>query len=157
MRLTAPPTPNPTASGYNASQARGSALFGMNVSSPGIGCVLCHTRTLHTAASPFSGMGNIDFSPFTDVALHHMGFGLADYINQGGAGFDEFRTAPLWGVGQRIFFLHDGRAGPTNGGLLTAILPHDSPSPFCSPGQRVDGFGIACVSEAPQIAHSVVP
>jgi CxxC motif-containing protein (DUF1111 family) len=22
---------------------------------------------------------------------------------------DEFRTAPLWGAGQRLFFLHDGR------------------------------------------------
>jgi hypothetical protein len=38
-----------------------------------------------------------------------MGRGLADGIAQGGAGLDEFRTAPLWGVGQRVFFLHDGR------------------------------------------------
>ncbi len=153
MRLSAPPTPNPLASGYNTSQARGSALFGVDTNSPGIGCVLCHTRTLHTANSPFTGMGNTNFSPFTDVALHHMSFGLADFVNQGGAGFDEFRTAPLWGVGQRIFFLHDGRAGPTNGGLLTAILQHDSTSPFCSPGQRFDGFGIACVSEATQVTE----
>ena len=39
-------------------------------------------------------------------------------------GPDEFRTAPLWGLGQRIFFLHDGRATPSNGGLLTAIQDH---------------------------------
>ncbi len=153
MRLSAPPTPNPPASGHNTSQARGSFLFGTDVNNPGIGCVLCHTRTLHTAASPFTGMGNTDFNPFTDVALHHMSFGLADFINQGAAGFDEFRTAPLWGVGQRIFFLHDGRAGPTNGGLLTAILQHDSTSPFCSPGQQFDPFGIACVSEATQVTE----
>ena len=38
-----------------------------------------------------------------------MGPGLADGIVQGGAQGDEFRTAPLWGLGQRIFFLHDGR------------------------------------------------
>jgi CxxC motif-containing protein (DUF1111 family) len=25
------------------------------------------------------------------------------------AGPEEFRTAPLWGLGQRVFFLHDGR------------------------------------------------
>jgi CxxC motif-containing protein (DUF1111 family) len=36
------------------------------------------------------------------------------------AGPDEFRTAPLWGVGQRIFFLHDGRTSD----LLQAILDH---------------------------------
>jgi len=34
---------------------------------------------------------------------------LADNISQGSAGPDEFRSAPLWGVGQRLFFLHDGR------------------------------------------------
>jgi len=49
-----------------------------------------------------------------------MGKGLADGITQGGAGPDEFRTAPLWGVGQRIFFLHDGRT--TN--LVEAIRDH---------------------------------
>ena len=55
-----------------------------------------------------------------------MGSGLADQIAQGGASGNEFRTAPLWGVGQRIFFLHDGRAGPQNGGLLAAIQAHSS-------------------------------
>jgi CxxC motif-containing protein (DUF1111 family) len=51
-----------------------------------------------------------------------MGTGLNDNVSQGGAGGDQFRTAPLWGVGQRIFFLHDGR---TNN-LLTAIRAHAS-------------------------------
>ena len=46
---------------------------------------------------------------YSDVALHQMGPGLADDILQGAAAGDEFRTAPLWGLGQRIFFLHDGR------------------------------------------------
>ena len=55
-----------------------------------------------------------------------MGSGLADNVIQGAAGTKEFRTAPLWGVGQRIFFLHDGRATPANGGLLTAIQAHYS-------------------------------
>jgi len=53
-----------------------------------------------------------------------MGAGLADNVSQGAAGPDEFRTAPLWGVGQRVFFLHDGRANPANGGLLKAIQSH---------------------------------
>jgi len=55
--------------------------------------------------------------------------GLADGITQGLAAGDEFRTAPLWGVGQRIFFLHDGRATPSNGGLILAITDHDLAPP----------------------------
>jgi len=51
-----------------------------------------------------------------------MGTDLADNVSQGGAGGDQFRTAPLWGLGQRIFFLHDGRT--TN--LLVAIDAHES-------------------------------
>jgi CxxC motif-containing protein (DUF1111 family) len=52
-----------------------------------------------------------------------MGPGLADNITQGSAGPDEFRTAPLWGIGQRAFFLHDGRTSD----IVQAILDHDSP------------------------------
>ena len=51
-----------------------------------------------------------------------MGTGLTDNVSQGNAGGDQFRTAPLWGLGQRIFFLHDGRT--TN--LTTAITAHRS-------------------------------
>jgi CxxC motif-containing protein (DUF1111 family) len=51
-----------------------------------------------------------------------MGPGLADDIIQGQAEPDEFRTAPLWGLGQRIFFLHDGRTSD----LLVAIRAHKS-------------------------------
>ena len=58
-----------------------------------------------------------------DLLLHHMGVGLADGITQGAAGPDEFRTAPLWGVGQRVFFLHDGRTS----NLIQAIRFHASP------------------------------
>jgi CxxC motif-containing protein (DUF1111 family) len=52
-----------------------------------------------------------------------MGSGLADGIAQGSAGPDQFRTAPLWGLGQRLFFLHDGRTSD----LLVAIAAHASP------------------------------
>jgi CxxC motif-containing protein (DUF1111 family) len=51
-----------------------------------------------------------------------MGPGLADQVSQGLAGGDEFRTAPLWGLGQRIFFLHDGRTSD----LMQAIAAHAS-------------------------------
>jgi len=43
-------------------------------------------------------------------------------VNQGMATGDEFRTAPLWGIGQRLFFLHDGRTSD----LLDAINQHAS-------------------------------
>jgi CxxC motif-containing protein (DUF1111 family) len=59
---------------------------------------------------------------FSDLLVHHMGAGLADGITQGSAGPDEFRTTPLWGVGQRIFFLHDGRTND----LVQAIRAHSS-------------------------------
>jgi CxxC motif-containing protein (DUF1111 family) len=68
-------------------------------------------------------MSNVTYHPFSDFALHHMGQDLADGVTQGLAGADEFRTAPLWGVGQRLFFLHDGRTAD----LLIAIEQHRSP------------------------------
>ena len=49
-----------------------------------------------------------------------MGANLADGVNQGAAGPDEFRTAPLRGLGQRLFFLHDGRTSD----LLQTIQAH---------------------------------
>ena len=59
---------------------------------------------------------------YSDLALHAMGPGLADEILQGLARGDEFRTAPLWGLGQRLFFLHDGRTDD----LHEAIQEHKS-------------------------------
>ena len=59
---------------------------------------------------------------YSDLLIHHMGSGLADNITQGLAQGDMFRTTPLWGIGQRIFFLHDGRTSD----LLAAIRAHAS-------------------------------
>jgi CxxC motif-containing protein (DUF1111 family) len=64
----------------------------------------------------------VEYFPFSDFALHHMGTNLADGIQQGAAAGDMFRTAPLWGVGQRAFFLHDGRTTD----LTVAIEEHAS-------------------------------
>jgi CxxC motif-containing protein (DUF1111 family) len=112
MRLSAPPTPG----AQTSSTKNGSNLFNS------IGCNLCHSPSLTTGPSIFTGMGNVTYQPFSDFALHHMGPGLADGVNQGAAGPDQFRTAPLWGVGQRLFFLHDGRTSD----LLQAIEAHAS-------------------------------
>jgi len=48
---------------------------------------------------------------------------LADGVSQGGANGQQFRTAPLWGVGQRVFFMHDGRTSD----LKQAITEHAGP------------------------------
>jgi CxxC motif-containing protein (DUF1111 family) len=88
-----------------------------------IGCALCHTPSLTTSnVATVAALKNKVANLYSDVALHNMGPGLADEISQGGAAGDEFRTAPLWGLGQRIFFLHDGR---TNN-LVEAIHQHRS-------------------------------
>jgi len=61
---------------------------------------------------------------YSNLLIHHMGSNLADNIIQGLAGPDMFRTNPPGGVGQRIFFLHDGRTS----NLLDAIEAHFSPA-----------------------------
>lgn len=93
-----------------------------------LGCQSCHTQTLTTGPSAFTDLNNQNFQPFSDFALHHMGSKLADGVNQGQAGPDEFRTAPLWGLGQRFFLLHDGRTQD----LMTAIQDHFSPTSNCT-------------------------
>ncbi len=110
MRLSAPPAPAPA----TASSVRGQQAF-VNV-----GCNLCHIAQHTTAQSIYTGQSNRTYAPFSDFQLHDMGVRLADQISQGQADGDQFRTAPLWGVGQRIFFLHDGRTRD----LLQAIEDH---------------------------------
>ena len=88
----------------------------------GIGCAVCHTPSLTTGRTTVTALSNKRADLFSDLALHAMGPGLADNVLQGAAAGDEFRTAPLWGLGQRLFFLHDGRT--TN--LVDAIRAHRS-------------------------------
>ena len=119
MRFLDGPKPVP----FSLSAQRGQQLFGTDVNHPGIGCFACHTPQMMTAAHVESeSLESKQVKLFSDLLLHHMGNGLADNITQGAAQGDMFRTTPLWGVGQRFFFLHDGR---TNN-LLEAILAHRS-------------------------------
>ena len=69
-----------------------------------------------------TGQSNVTFQPYSDFAVHDMGTGLADNVSQGNANGRQFRTAPLWGAGQRLFFLHDGRTDD----LDHAIRQHSS-------------------------------
>jgi len=109
MKFLAPPIPSTNTPGGLASIARGQQFFNS------VGCALCHTPSLQTRPSnTVPALSSTSVNLFSDLALHKMGPGLADGVNQGAAAGDEFRTAPLWGLGQRIFLLHDGRTSDLN-------------------------------------------
>jgi hypothetical protein len=98
---------------FDSNETTGQSLFGT------AGCTLCHSPTLVTGPSPNVSLSSASFHPYSDFAIHKMG-GLDDGITQGGAIGYQFRTAPLWGLGQRLFFMHDGRATD----LRNAIADH---------------------------------
>jgi len=105
--------PRPVA--FSPSATRGQQLFGT------VGCAVCHTPQMVTAPqSETNALQGKTANLYSDLLVHHMGSGLADNITQGVAQGDMFRSTPLWGVGQRTFFLHDGRTSD----LLQAILAH---------------------------------
>jgi len=116
MRFLAPPTPSLDTPGGATSIGNGRNLF------TSVGCVLCHTPTFTTGNSTVAALRNKSVNLYSDLLVHDMGAGLADGVTQGRAGPREFRTAPLWGLGQRIFFLHDGRTSD----LVAAIRTHQS-------------------------------
>jgi CxxC motif-containing protein (DUF1111 family) len=112
MRFLAPPARGQTSS----STSNGQTLF------TSIGCAACHTPSLPTASNVTAALSNTTANLYSDLIVHNMGAGLADGVTQGSANGNEFRTAPLWGVGQRLYFLHDGRTSD----LGTAIAAHAS-------------------------------
>jgi len=117
MQFLAPPVPSTNTPGGSTSIARGRSLF------DSVGCALCHTPALQTSSYfNTAALKRQTVRLYSDLALHNMGPKLADDIGQGAAAGDEFRTAPLWGLGQRIFFLHDGRTKD----LVEAIYAHRS-------------------------------
>jgi len=140
IMLSAPPTP----AAATPSTTNGSNLFN------NIGCALCHSASLTTGPSRFTGMGNVTYHPYSDFALHHMGSVLADGVTQGAAGPDQFRTAPLWGVGQRLFFLHDGRTSD----LLQAIQAHADCSGGGGRGPNANSQTSNCSSEANAVINN---
>jgi len=124
MRFVDAPRPIP----FSAHAARGQQLFSA------VGCALCHTPSFTTAGTKHPQLPSQEIGPhspalrgqtvnlYSDLLVHHMGAALADNVVQGNAGPDEFRTTPLWGLGHRLFLLHDGRTTD----LLVAILDHRS-------------------------------
>jgi CxxC motif-containing protein (DUF1111 family) len=116
QRFLAPPIASEDTPGGADSVLKGRRQFNQ------VGCGLCHTPTLRTGRSSVFALRTNPARLFSDLLLHDMGSGLADGVSQGQAGPSEFRTAPLWGLGQRLFFLHDGRTSD----LLQAINAHSS-------------------------------
>jgi hypothetical protein len=124
MRFVDAPKPAP----FTPSAQHGRELFSQ------IGCALCHTPSMRTPGveNPLTPEQEIgphvvalrgkQVNLYSDLLVHHMGATMADNISQGNAGPDEFRTTPLWGLGQRLFFLHDGRTSD----LRVAIEDHFS-------------------------------
>jgi CxxC motif-containing protein (DUF1111 family) len=122
MRFLAPPAP---VTSYHSNTSLGDISSTSITAGSGLftstGCALCHTPSMQTGVTSSAALSQKPVNLFSDLLVHHMGL-LADDVIQGSAGPDEFRTAPLWGLGKRIFFLHDGRTSD----LLQAIQAHSS-------------------------------
>ena len=116
MRFLDAPQPSPDTPGGADSIANGKQKFS------DVGCALCHTPSFTTSKSTVAALSQKPVNLFSDLLVHDMGDGLADGVSQGEAGPREFRSAPLWGLGQRVFFLHDGRTS----NLERAIREHSS-------------------------------
>lgn len=108
MRFTAPPPQVP----FSQQAVRGQQLFGT------MRCGSCHTPALQTGTSGSASLTNQTARLYSDLLLHRMGVGLSDGVRQGSAAGDQWKTAPLWGLRFRQFFLHDGRAGTVDQAIL---------------------------------------
>ncbi len=91
------------------------------------GCTACHTPKFVTERLTDQPEQSFQLIwPYSDLLLHDMGAGLADNRPESSATGQEWRTAPLWGIGLsaqvsgHATFLHDGRARS----LLEAVLWH---------------------------------
>ena len=110
MRLLAAPTRGPVTADANAGERVFTAL----------NCTTCHTPALTTGPSTIAALSRKTVPLYSDLLLHDMG-ALGDGIAQGTAGPRDLRTAPLWGLGARPAYLHDGRTDS----LDAAITAHD--------------------------------
>lgn len=124
MRFLAPAAPAPATD----STRRGEQQFSR------IGCASCHTPNLRTGKSDVAALNERWVPLYSDLAVHNMGSGLEDFIDQGEARGRDWRTAPLWGLGQRIYLMHDGRTTD----MAQAIRQHASPG--SEAGRTVEGY-----------------
>lgn len=90
-----------------------------------LGCSGCHVPVLQTGTLPdVPEVSGQTIYPYTDMLLHDMGEELSDGRPDFDASGSEWRTPPLWGlglsdvVGNRVVYLHDGRAETLEEALL---------------------------------------
>jgi CxxC motif-containing protein (DUF1111 family) len=115
LRTLAPPAPGAD----TPERQRGGVVF------DSIGCAKCHVPVLMTGASSIAALAHRPVRLYSDLLLHDMGPGLADYRPDGSASGSEWRTAPLWGLrlmrrflNGDAFLLHDGRARSVEEAIL---------------------------------------
>jgi CxxC motif-containing protein (DUF1111 family) len=121
MRFLAAPVPVASYDSItNAQITAGEAAFNK------AGCNVCHKKSMTTGNHANAALRFKTVNLFSDLIVHNVGTG--DGITQGLANGNQFRTAPLWGVGQRLFFLHDGSKTDlvevinTHGGEATRVI-----------------------------------
>lgn len=115
LRMLAPPAPGE----MTEQRARGQAVFST------IKCASCHVPSMRTGFSNTAALNQRTAEIYSDLLLHDMGDGLADYRPDGGADGREWRTTPLWGLrlmkeflNGQAFLLHDGRARSVEEAIL---------------------------------------
>jgi CxxC motif-containing protein (DUF1111 family) len=123
MRATKAPPRDAVAAATPAAIA-GSVVFNA------IGCNVCHTRDIVTAApgTSINGgafivpsvLGNKRIHPFSDFLLHDVGTGDGIVQNGPASTRTKLRTPPLWGVRTRGRLMHDGRSLT----MTDAVLRH---------------------------------
>ncbi|HEX8285651.1 MAG TPA: di-heme oxidoredictase family protein [Pyrinomonadaceae bacterium] len=121
MRATKAP-PRDTAVANSADGVAGSNLFNS------IGCAVCHTRNITTAAPGTvinggaftvpTALGNKVIHPFGDFLMHNVGTGDGIVQNGGQSTRNKVRTPPLWGVRTRGRLMHDGETTNRNEAIL---------------------------------------
>ncbi len=119
MRFLAPPAPvTSTFTTTLGNTVTTASIAAGNLAFNKAGCNACHVPSLPTGNHSLPALANTTANLFSDLLVHNIDTG--DGISQGAATGAEFRTAPLWGLGQRLFFLHDGSATD----LVQAINAH---------------------------------
>ncbi|WP_121968713.1 di-heme oxidoredictase family protein [Leptolyngbya sp. BC1307] len=87
-------------------------------------CAACHLTSIQTGSATVKALAHQTIQPYTDLLLHDMGEALADNRPDFEATGQEWRTAPLWGLGltQTVLpysgYLHDGRARTVEEAIL---------------------------------------
>ena len=118
MRATRVPGRGP----ISADAAVGSGLFNQ------IGCNICHTPSITTAAAGTvinggaftvpAALGNKVIHPYSDFLLHDIGTGDGIVQNGGQSTANKLRTRPLWGVRTNARHMHDGTSLTFNQSIL---------------------------------------